>query len=35
PLQFLTVIVDNVRNEADKWNRLSRQILDDLLVYLQ
>ncbi len=34
-LQLLTVIVDSVRNESDKWKRLSRQIVDVLLVHLQ
>ncbi|CAM2712576.1 unnamed protein product [Rotaria socialis] len=34
-LQLLTIIVDSVRNEGDKWKRLSRQIVDVLLVHLQ
>ncbi|CAF2804314.1 unnamed protein product [Rotaria sp. Silwood2] len=34
-LQLLTVIVDSVRSESDKWKRLSRQIVDVLLVHLQ
>ncbi|CAF4855211.1 unnamed protein product [Rotaria sp. Silwood1] len=34
-LRLLTVIVDSVRNEDDKWKRLSRQIVDVLLVHLQ
>ncbi|CAF1318201.1 unnamed protein product, partial [Rotaria sordida] len=34
-LQLLTVIVDSVRSEIDKWKRLSRQIVDVLLVHLQ
>ena len=34
-MQLLTVIVDSVRSESDKWKRLSRQIVDVLLVHLQ
>ena len=34
-LQLLTVIVDSARSEIDKWKRLSRQIVDVLLGYLQ
>ncbi|CAF1277551.1 unnamed protein product [Adineta ricciae] len=34
-LQLLTVILDSVRSEVDKWKRLSRQIVDIVLVHLQ
>ncbi|CAF3100517.1 unnamed protein product [Rotaria sp. Silwood2] len=34
-LRLLTVIIDSVRSEDDKWKRVSRQTVDVLLVYLQ
>ncbi|CAF2516044.1 unnamed protein product [Rotaria sp. Silwood2] len=34
-LRLLTIIVNSVRNEDDKWKHLSRQIVDVLLVHLQ
>ncbi|CAF3983906.1 unnamed protein product, partial [Rotaria sp. Silwood1] len=34
-LQLLTIIVNSVQIEDDKWNRLSQQIVDVLLVDLQ
>ncbi|CAF5004174.1 unnamed protein product, partial [Rotaria sp. Silwood1] len=34
-LQWLTIIVDSVRNEDDKWKRFSRQIVNVFLIHLQ
>ncbi|CAF3598174.1 unnamed protein product [Adineta steineri] len=34
-LKLLTVILDSVRSEVDKWKRLSRQIVDALLGQIQ
>jgi len=32
---LLILIVDSARNEVDKWKRLSRQIIDVILVQFQ
>ncbi|CAF5054023.1 unnamed protein product, partial [Rotaria sp. Silwood1] len=34
-LRLLTVIVNSVQIEDDKWKRLSQQIIDVLLAHLQ